>query len=52
MIAEAAGREERIARETERMLREHEESREEMQAHMAHVRNSLTTLTGRAAAEG
>jgi hypothetical protein len=36
----------------ERALRQHEESREEMQAHMAHIRNSLAALTGRAAAEG
>ncbi|MEU9011367.1 cellulose-binding protein [Streptomyces sp. NPDC048479] len=52
LIAEARAREERIARETERVLREHDRSREEMDAHMAHIRNSLATLTGRAAAEG
>ncbi|WP_406148328.1 cellulose-binding protein [Streptomyces sp. NBC_01012] len=39
---------ERVVRETERILREHEEGREEVQAHMAHVRNSLAALTGRA----
>ncbi|MEV8211303.1 cellulose-binding protein, partial [Streptomyces sp. NPDC079189] len=53
LIAAARVREERVVRETERILREHEEGREEVQAHMAHVRNSLATLTGRGAtAEG
>ncbi|MFI1397393.1 cellulose-binding protein [Streptomyces sp. NPDC020681] len=52
LLAEARLREERIERETEGVLREHDESREEMQAHMTHVESSLTTLTGRAAAEG
>ncbi|MET7713647.1 cellulose-binding protein [Streptomyces sp. NPDC005407] len=52
LLAEARACAERIARETERLLREHEESREEMEAHMAHISNSLAALTGRAAAEG
>ncbi|WP_189278209.1 cellulose-binding protein [Streptomyces atratus] len=47
LIAAARVREERVVRETERILREHEEGREEVQAHMAHVRNSLAALTGR-----
>ncbi|MEU9089872.1 cellulose-binding protein [Streptomyces sp. NPDC048428] len=49
LIAEARVREERVVRETERILREHEEGREDVQAHMAHVRNSLAALTGRVA---
>ncbi|MEV7950061.1 cellulose-binding protein [Streptomyces rubiginosohelvolus] len=47
LLAEARFREERVVRETERILREHEEGREEVQAHMAHVRSSLAALTGR-----
>jgi cell division septum initiation protein DivIVA len=47
LIAAARVREERVVRETERILREHEEGREEVQAHMAHVRHSLAALTGR-----
>ncbi|MDV9202423.1 cellulose-binding protein, partial [Streptomyces sp. Wh19] len=49
LIAEARVREERVVRETERIVREHEEGRDEVQAHMAHVRNSLAALTGRVA---
>ncbi|WDG30791.1 cellulose-binding protein [Streptomyces sp. CA-278952] len=49
LLAEARVREERVVRETERILREHEEGREEAQAHMAHVRSSLAALTGRVA---
>lgn len=52
LITQARVQEERTTRETERVLREHEESREEMQAHMAHVRSSLAALTGRTPAEG
>ncbi|MFE2926779.1 DivIVA domain-containing protein [Streptomyces goshikiensis] len=52
LVAAARVREERVGRETERILREHEESREEMRAHMDHVRSSLAALTGRAPAEG
>ncbi|NEC65517.1 cellulose-binding protein, partial [Streptomyces sp. SID9727] len=47
LIARARVREERVVRETERVLRVHEEGREEVQAHMAHVRSSLAALTGR-----
>ncbi|MFF0336748.1 cellulose-binding protein [Streptomyces fimicarius] len=50
ILSEARVREERVVRETERILREHEEGREEVQAHMAHVRSSLAALTGRVAA--
>ncbi|MER6674908.1 cellulose-binding protein [Streptomyces sp. NPDC000983] len=51
LLAGARVREERIARETERVLREHGELWDDVRAHMDHVRDSLTTLTGRAAAE-
>ncbi|MCX4526227.1 MULTISPECIES: DivIVA domain-containing protein [unclassified Streptomyces] len=52
LVAAARVREERVGRETERILREHAESQEEMRAHMNHVRSSLAALTGRAPAEG
>ncbi|WSK70441.1 DivIVA domain-containing protein [Streptomyces sp. NBC_01276] len=52
LIAEARVREERVGRETDRVLREHAEAQEEMRAHMNHVRSSLAALTGRAPAEG
>ncbi|MEV7420306.1 DivIVA domain-containing protein [Streptomyces sp. NPDC089919] len=52
LIAGARVVEERTGRETERILREHEEAQEEMRAHMTHIRNSLAALTGRAPAEG
>ncbi|MGY5084128.1 cellulose-binding protein [Streptomyces sp. 900105755] len=51
VLAEAKAREEQIARETERVLREHGETWDDVQAHMDHMRDSLMTLTGRAAAE-
>ncbi|WP_164992381.1 cellulose-binding protein [Streptomyces sp. L2] len=51
IVAEARVREERVARQTERVLRGHKETRNDLQAHMDHVRNSLITLTGRAPAE-
>lgn len=51
VLAEARAEEDRLARETERVLREHGEEWDDVRAHMDHVRNSLTTLTGRAAAE-
>ncbi|QES48624.1 cellulose-binding protein [Streptomyces venezuelae] len=51
LLAEARVREERIGRETDRVLREHAEAQEEMRAHMNHVRSSLAALTGRAPAE-
>ncbi|MDG4861593.1 hypothetical protein P8605_26000, partial [Streptomyces sp. T-3] len=49
LVSEARMRAERVERETERILREHAESGEELRAHMDHVRSSLATLTGRAA---
>ncbi|MGW3815162.1 cellulose-binding protein [Streptomyces sp. NPDC005046] len=51
LLAEARVREERIVRETERVLREHGERWDDVRAHMDHVRSSLTSLTGRASAE-
>ncbi|MEV0317250.1 cellulose-binding protein [Streptomyces sp. NPDC050658] len=51
LVAEAVVKEERITRETERLLREHGEEWDEVRAHMDHVRTSLTALTGRAPAE-
>ncbi|MDX3309854.1 cellulose-binding protein [Streptomyces sp. NPDC054884] len=48
ILVEARAREERTERETERVLREHGARGEDVQAHMDHVRNSLTALTGRA----
>ncbi|EOY48183.1 putative cellulose-binding protein [Streptomyces lividans 1326] len=48
VVAEARTRRERIARDTERVLREHGERWDELQAHMASVRSSLQALTGRA----
>ncbi|MFE9611981.1 cellulose-binding protein [Streptomyces sp. NPDC006012] len=51
IVAAARAEEERIARETERVLREHGEEWDEMQAQMDCVRNSLTSLTGRTAWE-
>ncbi|MFF5565876.1 cellulose-binding protein [Streptomyces sp. NPDC012829] len=52
LMAQARVRAERVMRDTERVVREQEEAREEMRAHMAHVRSSLAALTGRAPAEG
>ncbi|MFG2574412.1 cellulose-binding protein [Streptomyces sp. NPDC048481] len=49
ILVEARAREERTERETERVLREHGARGEDVQAHMDHVRNSLSALTGRAA---
>ncbi|MFE4701181.1 cellulose-binding protein [Streptomyces sp. NPDC056738] len=51
LVAEARVSEERIARETDRVLREHGERWDHVRAHMDHVRSSLTSLTGRAPAE-
>ena len=48
-LAEARMREDRVARETERVLREHGEAWDDVQVQMDHVRSSLTALTGRAA---
>ncbi|WP_327177474.1 cellulose-binding protein [Streptomyces sp. NBC_01335] len=50
LFSEARVREERVVRETERILREHEVSRDELHARMTHVRNSLAALTGRVTA--
>jgi cell division septum initiation protein DivIVA len=51
LLAEARVEEDRINRETERVLREHGEQWDDVRAHMDNVRSSLTALTGRAAAE-
>jgi cell division septum initiation protein DivIVA len=51
LLAEARVQEERIARETERVLRAHGEHWDDVQGHMDHVRSSLAALTGRAVAE-
>ncbi|AZM53698.1 cellulose-binding protein [Streptomyces sp. WAC 01529] len=51
VIAEARVREDRVTRETERLLREHGERWDEVRAHMDHVRSSLAALTGRTPAE-
>lgn len=51
IVADARVRAERIARETERVLREHGEMWDDVQAHMDSVRDSLISLTGRAALE-
>ncbi|MCM1941015.1 cellulose-binding protein [Streptomyces sp. G3] len=48
LVAEARVRQERIARDTERVLREHGERWDELQAQMDSVRSSLSSLTGRA----
>ncbi|MFD8549110.1 cellulose-binding protein [Streptomyces sp. NPDC059649] len=50
LLAQARVAAERIERTTERLLREHDEEREELRSHMAHVRNSLAALTGKAPA--
>ncbi|MYS02745.1 hypothetical protein GTW45_21900 [Streptomyces sp. SID4940] len=47
LLSEARVAEERVGRETDRVLREHEEAREEVRSHMAHVRTALASLTGR-----
>jgi cell division septum initiation protein DivIVA len=47
IVAHARVREERTERETQRILRDHEERGEELREHMAHVRSSLASLTGR-----
>jgi hypothetical protein len=51
LVAEARAREDLVARETERVLREHGETWDDVRAHMDAVRDSLTALTGRAAVE-
>ncbi|MEV6649340.1 cellulose-binding protein [Streptomyces sp. NPDC051219] len=52
LLAQARARADRLARDTERVLREHAEAEEEMRAHMENINSSLAALTGRAAAEG
>jgi cell division septum initiation protein DivIVA len=49
VLADARLREDRIARETEAVLREHGERWDDVQAHMDQVRDSLSSLTGRTA---
>ncbi|WP_435847023.1 hypothetical protein [Streptomyces eurythermus] len=44
-------REERIAQETERVLREHGDTWDAVQAHMDCARENLMTLTGRVVTE-
>ncbi|WP_153816079.1 cellulose-binding protein [Streptomyces sp. SUK 48] len=51
IVAEAHARADRIAQETERVLREHSAAWEDVQAHMDHVRGKLTALTGQAVVE-
>lgn len=51
IIAEAHLHEERVAQDTEQLLREHSETWDDVQAHMDHVRSSLISLTGRATLE-
>ncbi|MFE7660888.1 coiled-coil domain-containing protein [Streptomyces celluloflavus] len=48
VLAQARVAAERIERATERVLREHDEERDELRAHMAYVRNTLAALTGKA----
>ncbi|MFH8990949.1 cellulose-binding protein [Streptomyces sp. NPDC017940] len=52
LLTRARMREERIGRETDRVLREHGERWDEVRAHMEHVRSSLSALTGRGASGG
>jgi cell division septum initiation protein DivIVA len=49
LLAAARVREEGVERETEGVLRQHAEQAEEMRRHMARVRSTLASLTGRAA---
>ena len=51
ILAVARAEEERVARETERILREHGQCWDDVQAQMDQVRSSLTALTGRATTE-
>ncbi|MDX3387745.1 cellulose-binding protein [Streptomyces niveiscabiei] len=48
LLTEAHHQADRIARETERVLREHGERWDDVRAHMDYVRTSLSALTGRA----
>jgi DivIVA domain-containing protein len=47
LIAQARAQEERVRREAERALREHEQHRDDIRAHLAHIRTTLAALTGR-----
>ncbi|MFK0291681.1 cellulose-binding protein [Streptomyces sp. NPDC090442] len=47
LLAQARVEAERIERAAERVVREHDEKREELRIHMTHVRNSLAALTGK-----
>ncbi|MFF9481328.1 cellulose-binding protein [Streptomyces sp. NPDC014733] len=47
LLAQAGVEVERIERATARILREHQEERDELRSHMTHVRNSLAALTGK-----
>ncbi|MET9935363.1 MULTISPECIES: cellulose-binding protein [unclassified Streptomyces] len=51
LLAQARLKAERTERATERVLREHEEARDEIHSHMEHIRDSLAALTGRGPAE-
>ncbi|SHL06849.1 MULTISPECIES: cellulose-binding protein [Streptomyces] len=51
LLAQGRVEAERIERATERVVREHDEAREEVRIHMTHVRNSLAALTGKDPAE-
>ncbi|MFI9254494.1 cellulose-binding protein [Streptomyces sp. NPDC053069] len=51
IIADARVHEERIARETERVLREHGDAWDDVRAHMDEARSNLISLTGRTAME-
>lgn len=48
IIAQARAAEERVNQDSDRALRAHEAHRDEIRAHLAHVRTSLSALTGRA----
>jgi DivIVA domain-containing protein len=47
MLAQARVHEERTRREAERALRAHEQHRDDIRAHLAHIRATLGQLTGR-----
>ena len=51
IIAQAHATEERVNHESERALRAHESHRDDIRAHLAHVRTSLSALTGRTLSE-
>jgi DivIVA domain-containing protein len=47
LLAAARAREEALRQDSERALREHEQHRDEIRAHLSHVRSTLAALTGR-----